>query len=862
MRRAGVWLLPAATLLAAGLGAAAPAAARAGVPESEGGALGLLSRLESAWKARDLDSYLALWDPAAGEEEQAWARDQLAAGLSELRIQRPASVPAGRDRLAVFADVYTVREPRGKVEQVVLQLARGEKGWAIAGRETVSQIDGLLHLSLDPQGYRADGLSIRLEDFELSFESGSLFTSPPTLGPTALVFVGQGTVRFRPAPEAEREQLRQFAGKRELVERVRGAFVRIHPADFHKVLTPSRLEPDPESGRRLSNAQRIFRQQGSNAFVLDAPIPGSPWWLMPSLGDASVTFEAGSRGTLTLTISGSEAEGISLFDRGQRRQICLYPRQGGSTRYNEDAGRAVDVLHHDLRVRFDPSRQYIEGEDTLRLRPLSVGSATVRLRLADGLNVQSVRSGVGSHLFFRVRGQDSLMVSLGTLAGNIDEYALTIRYSGRLEPTVLDSEVVQVTEPPGVFGQTIDATDIPLERVLVYTNRQPWHPQGAVDDYATARLRLEVPSGQMAVAGGERVSLRDEGGWIVSEYVQRSPGRYMAVALGRLLELESRSVGGVTLRTYSVPRMRNEALEALDAMEGILQLYNRLFGPCPYPALSLVLTEARVPGGHSPPGMVILQVRPLLLRGSLEEDPANFRNVPGFFLAHEVAHQWWGHGIAGQNYRERWISEAGAQFAALLWTREAMGDEAFDGVLRQMARWAQRFNDWGPVHLGFRLGHIARNPQIFRAVVYNKGAYVLLMLRSLLGEPVFSEGVRSLFTDSAYQKIGTDDVRLALEAASGRDLRPYFDAWIFDTPLPRIRHRFRNETGSVSVELRVEDLPGPVRLELTLQTRQGRQAEEVTLSPEGGSYRFAVPAPVSRVEVNSDRLLLARVEKF
>jgi hypothetical protein len=861
MRRLARHLVALATL------AATPAAAAQGVPESEGGALGLLSRLESAWKARDLPSYLALWDAdrALQGDERSWAQQQFDAELSELRIQRPASVLPGRDELRVYADAYSMREPRGKVEQLVLELARGPAGWVIKGRETVSQIDGLLHLSLDPHGYRAGGLAIRLEDFELRFERGTLFLSPPSIGPTALVFVGEGTVQFRPAPESEREQLRQFAGRRELVERVRGAFIRIHPGDFYKVLVPTRLEPDPESARRLASAERLFRQQGSNAFVLDAAIPGSPWWLMPSLGDSSVTFEAGGRGTLTLTISGSEAEGISLFDRGQRRQICLYPRRGGSTRYNEDAGRAVDVLHHELRVRFDPARQYLEGEDTLRLRPLAVGSATVRLRLADGLQVESVRSEAGTHLFFRVRGQDSLMVSLGSLAGRVDDYSLTIRYSGQLAPTVLDSELIQVIQPPGGFESELDRADIPLERVLVYTNREPWHPQGSVDDYATARLRLEVPAGQLAVSGGMRTGLREENGWIVSEYLQNKPGRYIAVALGRLIELESRSVAGVTIQAFSVPRMRGEAAETLDSMVEMLRLYGERFGPCPYPTLSLVLTEARVPGGHSPPGMVILQSRPMLLRGSLEEDPANFRGVPGFFLAHEAAHQWWGHGVAGQNYRERWISEAGAQFAALLWTRQAAGEEAFEGVLRQMTRWAERFNDSGPIHLGFRLGHIAKNPQIFRSVVYDKGAYVLLMLRSMLGEEAFFKGIRSLFSDRLYQKIGTEDVRRALEAASGRELGPYFDTWIYETRLPRIEYRLRSAPsgdGSATLELRTKDLPGPVPLEITLHRGGGRQVERVMLPPEGGSYRFPGRVAVSKVEINSDRLLLARVEKF
>jgi hypothetical protein len=853
--------------LLAGLSVAGAAELSAqGVRDEAGGALALLSRLESAWKARDLASYLALWaarDAAARQDERSWAQDHFAADVSELRVQRPASVPGGLDELRVFVDAYSIREPRGRIEQLIFHLARGEEGWTIAERETVSQIDGLLHLGLDPQGYRADGLSIRFEDFEMTMRHGTLFMPPRSVGPTALVFVGEASVRFRPGPEAEREQLRQFSGKPELVERVSGALIRIHPGDFSRVLVPMRLEPDPQSARRLADAERLFRQQGSNAFVLDAAIPGSPWWLMPSLGDSSITFEAGRRGTLTLTISGSEAEGISLFDRGQRRQICLYPRGGGTTRYNEDDGRSVDVLHHDLRVRFDPERQYLEGEDTLRLRPLTLGSTTLRLRLADGLDVESVRSEVGSHLFFRVRGQDSLMVSLGTLTGRLDDFSLTIRYAGRLAPTLLDSEMAQVS--PDIFGDELERGDIPLERVLVYSNREPWHPQGTVDDYATARLRLEVPKGQLAVSGGARTSLRQEGDWVASEYLQQTPGRYLTVALGRLQEVGSRTDAGVTIHAFAVPRMRGVAEDTLDSMVQMLRLYTQRFGPCPYPTLSLVLTEARAPGGHSPPGMVILQNRPLLMRGSLQEDPANFRNVPGFFLAHEVAHQWWGHGVAGQNYRERWISEAGAQFAALEWTRQTYGEDRFEDVLKQMTRWVERYNERGPIHLGFRLGHVAGNRQIFRAVVYNKGAYVLLMLRSVLGDETFFDALRTLLAERAHQKIGSDDLQKALEKASGLDLASYFDAWIYETRLPRIYYRLRGDKSSSSVatvELRADDLPGPVPVQVTLRLGRLRQVERVTVTPEGNLYTFAVPRRVSKLEVNADRLLLASEKKF
>jgi aminopeptidase N len=109
----------------------------------------------------------------------------------------------------------------------------------------------------------------------------------------------------------------------------------------------------------------------------------------------------------------------------------------------------------------------------------------------------------------------------------------------------------------------------------------------------------------------------------------------------------------------------------------ILRFLSEEFGPCPYPALSLVLIEGQMPGGHSPAGMVILARQPALLRRQFRDDPTNFSDVPGFFLAHELAHQWWGQGVGPQNYRERWLSEGAAQYAAALWTRRAHREANF-----------------------------------------------------------------------------------------------------------------------------------------------------------------------------------------
>jgi hypothetical protein len=819
----------------------------------------LSQRLQQAWSRRDAEGYLDLWrfdHPDERDNESRFARARFASDelLLQPRSLRPG--PAGSGVLLLPAQLFTVTEPRARLEELVFEVVRHEGGWAIGAREERPGLDGLMHLSLDSQPYRAAGVRLHFEDFELELQQGSLFTTPRTLGPTVLVFVGRGVARFRPRPEEEQEQLRQFSGRRALDEPVTRAFVRLHPADYNRVLAPGPLQPDPAGAARLRDARKVFDEHVAESFVLDADLPRSPWWLMPSLGEASVAFRT-RLGALTYTSSAGEPEGISLFDRPHRRQICLYPRQGRDTDYDEDDLRPVDVVRHDLRVRFDPERYLLQAEDTLTLR-MESATPTLRLRLHEDFAVQSVTSAEGGeHLFFRIRHQDGLLVSLGQLAGRIGEMTLTVRYSGVHMPAPVEREMQRVGEP-----DTRDE-EIVVEPVLVYSNRTAWYPQFNADDYALVRLQLDVPAEYTALTGGRRVRSAPEGGRVVFEYVQDQPAKYVTVAVGRLYEVGTREVAGVELSAYAAARSRRSAAEMLDLAAAVLPFFERQFGALPYRTLRLVAVEGYTPGGHSPPGMLVVAERPPLMRGSLRPDPAGFWDVPGFFFAHELAHQWWGHGVTGQNYRERWISESFAQYAAALWVRSRLGEDRFRGVLDRMRMWAFRHTADGPIHLGYRLGHVRGNPQVFRAVVYDKGAYVLHMLGGVVGEDALRAALRALQDKFRFQKIGTSDVRAALEQAAGRDLGAYFREWVMGTTLPSLQmsysaHRVAGGQEAV-VEVQARDLPGPVPLQVTITHGTGREDHVVELPAAGGRFTFQTAAPVRRVEINGDRRLLARV---
>jgi len=239
--------------------------------------------------------------------------------------------------------------------------------------------------------------------------------------------------------------------------------------------------------------------------------------------------------------------------------------------------------------------------------------------------------------------------------------------------------------------------------------------------------------------------------------------------------------------------------------------------------------------------------------------------VKGFFLAHELAHQWWGHGIAGESYHERWLSEAMAQYAAARWAGQAHGENAFRDILRRLGRWARRETHKGPISLGYRLGHIEQDARIYRAVVYNKGAYVLHMLRGIVGDEAFTKGLSALQTERRFEKIGADDLRQALEEVSGRDLRPYFETWIDTVVLPTLtwsESRTQTESGHrTQVRVRADQLPGEVPLEIAVSHGDGREVRRVWLRPGDNSFTIDTSGQPRKVEINDDLGILAEVEK-
>jgi aminopeptidase N len=433
---------------------------------------------------------------------------------------------------------------------------------------------------------------------------------------------------------------------------------------------------------------------------------------------------------------------------------------------------------------------------------------------------------------------------MGSLAGRVGRLHLSIDYIGRLQVGTVESEIIQVssdlsTEGPAFF----------VDPALIYSKRNAFYPQLGDEDYATSTLSVTVPAAWTVVSGGARTE-KTEGTTRTVTYEQAQQGKYIAFLVARLLPVASERAEALSFDAYGQSRSRREALKSVDALKSATKFYTGLFGPLPYSTLSLAVVEAPVPGGHSPPGLIILQQRPPLMGGTLKDDPATFYDIPGFFLAHELAHQWWGHGVTPKSYRDRWVAEGFAQYAAALWTRESQDEETFTRVLRKMATWAKRMSAFGPVDLGNRVGHIQNNAQAHRAVVYDKGALVLDMARRLLGESAFNRGLLRIQRENRFKEVDSEMVRLAFETEGSIKLDGLWEVFVRNPTLPTIRVEAQGDGQDVVVDGYSGPLPVALRI--------GQDRLNLVVS---GRLRIPGAAAGVKVDLDPDGIGLANISR-
>jgi aminopeptidase N len=529
----------------------------------------------------------------------------------------------------------------------------------------------------------------------------------------------------------------------------------------------------------------------------------------------------------------------------------------------------IDVVDYDLTVDLPERGRVIEGRavlavrrtgpvdtltlDLLRLRVDSVlvngrpvafrrDSATIAVPLAAGTRPAPALPGGA-----RPRGgagappQQQDVASGGqvqnpSVAGAIAEsLTVTVRYGGEVADGLI------VTESAGrwmAFGDN-------------WPNRaRNWIP--SVDhpsDKATVSWTVHAPSGRRVVANGELLEETPLGSGDRTRTRWREtrpiPVYLMVIAaaplafydLGPAACARAEVPGCVRQSVYVAPESRDFLPGPFAHATDIVDFFAALVGPFPYEKLAHLQSSTRFGGMEN--ASAIFYADKLFRDRSLG---------PGL-IAHETAHQWFGDAVTEREWSHLWLSEGFASYLEPLWVRHAAGDSAFRATMAKLRAEivASPVTAERPVLDTAQTDYL----KLLNTNSYQKGAWVLHMLRTVVGDSAFFRGVRSYYARHRHGTALTEDLRREMEGASGTDLGWFFDQWLRRPGVVELTTGWRHDPKSrrMTVTLGQGGRFAPYRFPLTVEV----------VDSDGTLRRATVAVPAERrVEVQLPFALAGR----
>lgn len=414
-----------------------------------------------------------------------------------------------------------------------------------------------------------------------------------------------------------------------------------------------------------------------------------------------------------------------------------------------------DVLHHaiDLALELDPPS--LSGTGELRVRARQ--ETSVLALDAHGLRVREVAAGGEALPMVQAGGKLCALLPRSIPGGT--ELAVAIAWEG---PTA---------------GET---PRFSADQVWAGYDAAAWMPTSMDPaQRATLTLRITAPTGiRVAASGRSGGQLPAGAGRTAHAFAleRPSPPFLYAFAAGRFDEAE-RAVDGARLRALGPAGADLEA--ALAVVAPMIRFLAERTG-APLPGGEYVQAFVRGPAAQEAAGLALLSAEAL---DDLRADPTD-----DWIFSHELAHQWFGWLVPCADFADFWLNEGFATFLVGAVKEQRWGRAAYE---RELAIWrarSARVHAEGrdaPLSLSAPGAPPRRPPRDSelqpRGVTYFRGALVLHRLRAELGEVAFWDGVRRYVRDRAGKGARSEDLRVAMEGASGRDLVAFFARWVYAT---------------------------------------------------------------------------------
>lgn len=304
----------------------------------------------------------------------------------------------------------------------------------------------------------------------------------------------------------------------------------------------------------------------------------------------------------------------------------------------------------------------------------------------------------------------------------------------------------------------------------------------------------------------------------------------------------------IPVSSWVFPENRDNGFHDYSIGKNILAFYDRYIGPYPYRKLANVQSRTMY-GGMENAGAIFYY-----------ESSVNGQQAEEGLFAHEIVHQWFGDMATEKSFAHLWLSEGFATYLTHVFMEHQYGTDSLNN----------RMNDDRAAVLSFvkeSKRPVVDSTSDFKSLLnsnsYQKGSWVLHMLRRQLGDSVFHESIRQYYAQYGGRNAETRDLQQVFEKVAGRSLEIFFSQWLFRKENPGLlitwKNNLKENTVAVTVEQTQHEL-FEMPLEMLLITGlRDNLSKNVSLTKRKDTFIFPINSPVLQLDADYKTSLLAEI---
>jgi aminopeptidase N len=380
---------------------------------------------------------------------------------------------------------------------------------------------------------------------------------------------------------------------------------------------------------------------------------------------------------------------------------------------------------------------------------------------------------------------------------------------------------------------------------------------------ASVKFTVTASSNNIVVANGVLETSRNNPDttktWVFSESKPVSPYN-MVVVVGQFANATLKTNAKIPISYYVPQTDRKFAERGFSPAAPSVVTFSNLIAPYPYGKLALIIGATKF-GGMENANTIVFT--PNLFKDFQNAKPRSQRyKIPNGVeevVAHEIAHQWFGDSVTEATWADLWLSEGFATYFAGLFLEKNEGKPRFQSYMREKAKSYLEYEkkNKSPIH-------DTETEKLFDLLTpnnYEKGSWVLHDLRGIVGDKAFFDGLRNYYNAHKESTATTEDLRAALEKSSGKDLKDFFERWIYKAGHPIYQTTWK-QTGKTSLKITLKQLQtDEVFLQsVTLEIQTNKGAQRITVTPNDKETTIKVKsAKPKKIVIDPDEFILKEI---